>query len=183
MNVSQVVSSYFKFIERDLFKAGLLIFLISISTLLSLAMLVKFEMSVYFYVFLSTSYMYLMYMLVKRLNLASKKLKSFNCEVIESKIAHYTHLLDEKVVEAYQLDSIKRTDSEDIDLIIAEDFDESNFVTSAGSYIRPSKSVYYLKKRLSFHYFLLPFSYITLISMNLILNLFGFSLFVAYLGG
>ncbi len=183
MNVAQIVTSYFKFIEKDVFKAGFLIILISLSTLLSLVMLVKFEMSVYFYLFLCTSYIYLMFILIKRLNLANEKLKSFDAKEIESKIINYTHLLDEKIVEAYQVESIKRTDCEDIELIVAEDFDVSNFVTQAGSYIRPSKSVYYLKKRLRVHYFITPVAYIVLGSMNLIFNVFSISYFLAYLLG
>lgn len=180
MNVSQVVVGYFEFVKKDLFKTELLLLLFTLSTVISLGLIITFSMSVGFYLFLCSSYVYLAFIMLKKLNTEKEKLKSLDESVMEAKLSNYAHLLDKKVSDAYVVDSLKRADSQDIELIVADDFDESNFITSSGSYIRPNKSLYYLKKRFNCHYFLVPLAYIILGSMNLIFNTFGLGFLIGY---
>lgn len=180
MNVSQVVVGYFEFVKKDLFKTKLLLFLLTLTTVISLGLIINFNMSVGFYLFLCSSYVYLVFIMLKKLNSEKEKLKSLDGSVMEAKLSNYAHLLDEKVSNAYEVGSIKRADCQDIELIVADDFDESNFISSSGSYIRPNKSLYYLKKRFNYQYFLVPLAYITLCSINLIFNAFGLGFLVGY---
>ncbi|MDP2566367.1 hypothetical protein [Pseudoalteromonas marina] len=179
MNFSQIVVSYFNFVEKDVFKSKFLIGLISLSTSFSLGLIFQFGISYFYGLVLCAAYFYLMYFLINKMSSDKKKLKSIDATKVELKISKYTHLLDKDLVESYQVERIKRADCTDIELIMVDDFDESHYLTPSGSYVRPNKSVYYLKKRLNVNYFIIPFAYIVLFSMNLIFNTFGFAYFVA----
>lgn len=173
MNSSEVVLGYMRFLEKDVFKVKAAIIVFVLSTLVSLIVLMKSGFSYVFYIALLVPFIYIIMVLYKKLVLVSNKYSETDYELIEKRIADNLCLLNKSVVESESDVVISRDDCIDIEIIIDDGFNEVDYISKDGSYVRPHRSIAYLKKRLGLAYFLNPLAYLLLVSMNIVYNAFA----------